>query len=280
MVGSGAARCGAASLLACKESAGSGADRVISAVYLCYMDESGDPGTVAGSPTPTYTVCGLLVPDNQWVALFEDLIRFRRYLRVSFGLRMRAEVKSTELIRGSGPWTTLGLGDGVRKRIYRSFMRFQDKTAAISTFAVVVNKSKCRDKDHVRDVGWRYALQRVERTMHARQETVLLVPDSGQVFWFRRLAREMRRFSQVGSLLGTGSLARPLVNVLIDDPVDRDSRESYFIQLADLNAYAAYRARVPTPGFPQGMWEELGNAILWQATMRKPTGTPGIVDAP
>jgi hypothetical protein len=34
------------------------------------------------------------------------------------------------------------------------------------------------------------------------------------------------------------------------------------IQLADLNAYAAYRNRRPIPQFPQGMWRQLGAAIL------------------
>src|SRR5215210_6643779 len=103
------------------------------------MDESGDPGTDPGSPTPTYTVASVLVHESQWVSLFEDIVRFRSYLRQHFGLRMRAEVKSAELVRGSGPWSHLGLGDGVRKRIYRSFMRFQGKSGAVLTFAIVVD---------------------------------------------------------------------------------------------------------------------------------------------
>ncbi|MDP8943296.1 MAG: DUF3800 domain-containing protein [Actinomycetota bacterium] len=243
------------------------------------MDESGDPGVGVGSPTPTYTVSAVFVHDTQWVSLFEDLLRFRRYLRDNFGLRMRAEMKASELVRGSGPWADLGLGDRVRKRIYRSFMRFQGKTGAVLTFAVVIDKNHCRDTDHARDIAWRYAFQRVERTMNARNERVMLVPDSGQFHWIRRLSREMRRFSQVGSMLGTGSLARPLIQVLIDDPVERDSRESYLIQLADLNAYAAYRRVVPTPAFPQTMWAELGPAILWQAN-KYSGGTPGIVRGP
>ena len=36
--------------------------------------------------------------------------------------------------------------------------------------------------------------------------------------------------------MGGGSLSRPLATYLIDDPVERDSSQSYFVQLADLNA--------------------------------------------
>jgi hypothetical protein len=105
----------------------------------------------------------------------------------------------------------------------------------------------------------------------------MLMPDSGQYHWIRKLSREMRRFSMPGSMLGTGALERPMLKVLIDDPVERDSRQSYFIQLADLNAYAAYRDTVPHPDFPAGMWQALGPAILTVVNMYKPQQTPGIV---
>jgi hypothetical protein len=249
-------------------------------MFLCYMDESGDPGKV-GSPTPTYTVACVFVHDSQWVRLFEDILRFRRYLRQHFALRMRAEVKAAELVRGSGPWAKLQHGDRVRKRIYRACMRFQDKSGAVKTFAVVVDKPKCDDKAQVRECAWRHALERVERFANAKKDTVMLVPDSGNYQWLRKLSREMRRHSYVGSMLEPGgSLPRPLLRILIDDPVERDSRQSYFVQLADLNAYAAYRSERPDPLFPQGMWEELGDAILRDVNKFKRQETPGIVRGP
>ncbi|MDW8337638.1 MAG: hypothetical protein RMM28_00680, partial [Thermoleophilia bacterium] len=82
-------------------------------MYLVYLDESGDAGVVAGSPTPTYTVACVIVHSNHWVALFEDLLRFRRYLNTNFGLRMREEVKASELVKGGGPWASLPYGDVV-----------------------------------------------------------------------------------------------------------------------------------------------------------------------
>jgi hypothetical protein len=108
-------------------------------MYLGYLDDSGDPGVHAGSPTPTFTTACVLVRDAHWVGLFEDLIRFRRYLRQNFGLRMRQEVRATELVRGSGPWATLPYGDQVRKRVFRSFMRLQGKVGTVQSFAVVID---------------------------------------------------------------------------------------------------------------------------------------------
>src|SRR5829696_3523451 len=119
-------------------------------MFLAYMDDSGDPGVHPGSPTPTYTISCVFVRDTSWVPLFEDPIRFRRYLRQNFGLRMRGEVKANELVKGSGPWAALGIGDKVRKRIFRSFMRFQEKSGTVQTFAVVIDKSRCASPAEVR----------------------------------------------------------------------------------------------------------------------------------
>jgi Protein of unknown function (DUF3800) len=249
-------------------------------MYLAYMDDSGDPGTAGGSPTPTYTIACVFVRDTDWVDLFEHLIRFRRYLRENFGLRMRQEVKANELVLGKGPWLSLGFGDRARKRVYRSFMRFQARVGTVRTFAVVIDKSKCASPDEVREKAWRHTLERVETFARHNNVTVMLFPDSGEYDRFRKLSREMRRFSQVGAMVGGGTLSRPLSTFLIDDPVERDSAQSYFVQLADLNAYAAYRKERPDPLFPQTMWDELGPAILTDVNKYKPRENPGIVRGP
>ncbi len=247
------------------------------------MDDSGDPGVNPGSPTPTYTIACVFVRDAHWVPLFEDLIGFRRYLRANFGLRMRQEVKANELVKGGGPWASLPIGDRVRKRIYRAFMRLQGKVGTVQTFAVVVDKSRCATPDEVRETAWRHSLERVEAFARHNNETVMLFPDSGEYDRFRKLARRMRRYSQVGAMVGGGTLSRPLSRVLIDDPVERDSAQSYFVQLADLNAYAAYRKERPDPLFPPTMWDELGPAILTAANqyhVGRGLENPGIIRGP
>lgn len=70
----------------------------------------------------------------------------------------------------------------------------------------------------------------------------------------------MRRFSQVPSAFQPGeTLGRATTNI-IEDSSDRESHESYFIQLADLNAYAAVRKVHPIPSFDGSLWDELGDA--------------------
>jgi hypothetical protein len=183
-------------------------------------------------------------------------------------------------VKGSGPWASLGFGDKVRKRIYRGFLRFQARSGTIQTFAVVIDKSRCDTPKEVREAAWRHTLERVEAFARHNNSTVMLMQDSGEYDRFRKLAREMRRHSQVGAMIGGGTLSRPLSTFLIDDPVEKDSAQSYFVQLADLNAYAAYRMERPDPLFPQEMWNELGSAILRDVNKYHPHENPGIVRGP
>lgn len=111
----------------------------------------------------------------------------------------------------------------------------------------------------------------------------MLVHDEGEGPIVRKLARKARRAGTAGSAFGTGVLQRP-ARLLLDDPVARDSRQSYFLQLADLTAYAAYRRIRPPPArptqiVPQLLWDQLGAAIYRPANMLA-GGVPGIVSWP
>jgi hypothetical protein len=185
-------------------------------MYLCYMDESGDPGSTQPpepgerrrrggvSPTPTYTVSAVLVNDVHWVETFENMIVFRRWLRSTYGLPLTAEIKGAQLAKGTGPWRKLRLSPAARHEIYRWAMVFQGRRARdLKTFAVVVRKDKCEATHDVRAVGWQYAFERVNTFTRKQGSRVMLLPDSGQYHWVRALARKMRRFAPVPSAYGT-----------------------------------------------------------------------------
>ncbi len=244
-------------------------------MYFAYVDESGDSGA-AGSMT--YTLGCVLVDGETWPNRFDRLIEFRRQLRDLFGLPVRAEVKANYLLHNGGPFRALSLSEGVRFAIYRQSMRLHAKLG-FRTFAVVVNKAN-HPGVAVDNLAWQYLLQRLERFATYADEVVMIVHDEGNPDAVRKLARKSRRAGGAGSMIGTGHLDRPFGR-LLDDPVSRNSAQSYFLQLADLAAYAAFRRHYPPPPrpvqiVPQAMWDELGEARHWQANMYS-GGPPGIV---
>jgi hypothetical protein len=233
-------------------------------VIFAYVDESGDPGT---NGSHTYALGCVMVDHDDWLNRFDRLIGYRRHIRKLFGIPVRAELKANYLIRNRGPhFSHNPLSERARYAVYRQTMRLQNKLD-LKCFAVVIDKAKAAERYPGRppqEIAWEWLLQRLERRSHYESDHVLLVHDEGDQATIRKLARKTRRVGTAGSAFGTGTLSVPFER-LIDDPVPRDSTQSYFLQLADLCAYAAFRRLNPPPQkprliVPQGTWDELGAA--------------------
>jgi hypothetical protein len=254
-------------------------------VYVAYIDESGDDGEQGSQ---TYSLGCVMVDGAAWAEAFDRLISFRRFVRQRFGLRVRDEIKANYLIRNGGPFRELGtqLSEEARFKLYRGCLRIQPKLG-LTTFAVVVNKARANERDGLRpasDIAWEYLLQRLERRASHEKTEVLVIHDEGDALTIRKRTRKARRAGTAGSAFGTGLLNVPFRR-LLDDPTPRRSHESYFIQLADMNAYAAFRRLHPPPErpvqiVPQNMWDELGDARFRPVRSAQYGDPPGIVPGP
>jgi hypothetical protein len=229
-----------------------------------------------------------MVDSSDWADAFDGLIAFRRWVRTAFGLRVRDEIKANYLLRNGGALRDLKrpLSEEARFKLYRSCMRIQPKLG-LSTLAVVIDKAQATERSGVRptsDIAWEYLLQRLERRASHEATEVLVFHDEGDALTIRRRARKSRRAGTAGSAFGTGLLSVPFVR-LVDDPIPRQSHESYFVQLADLNAYAAFRRVYEPPPrtvqiVPQTMWDELGVARFRPVRAARFGDPPGIVPGP
>ncbi|HEY2181328.1 MAG TPA: DUF3800 domain-containing protein [Solirubrobacteraceae bacterium] len=252
-------------------------------MYVAYVDESGDDGE-RGSRS--YALGCVVIESHDWAATFDGLIKFRRYVAGTFGVPVRSEIKANYLLRNGGPLRRRPLSERARFKLYRAHLRIQDKLG-MQAFAVVIDKAEARDRIGTKrassDVAWEYMLQRLERSF--RRSEVLVVHDEGDALTIRKRCRKARRAGSAGSAFGTGMLNVPFRN-LLDDPVSRVSQQSYFLQLADLNAYAAFRRLHPPPPdrgkvVPERMWDFLDGAHMTvvRNTDRYP-GPPAIVPWP
>jgi hypothetical protein len=243
----------------------SGTQVIWRAVILAYVDESGDIGRSGGSKT--YTLACVMVGQDAWLDTFDRLISYRRHLRDRHGYPIRTEIKANYLLQNNGPFLTNNPRSAeARYSIYRQTMRLVPKLG-LDVFAVVIDKEKAEARYPDRpfdDIAWEWLLQRLERRATAEKDHVLLTHDEGDATGVRAIARRMRRAGTAGSKT-KGLIPVPFTR-LIDDPVPRDSRQSYFLQLADLAAYAAFRRLYPpkrrykVPICPESMWDELGAA--------------------
>lgn len=244
-------------------------------MFFAYIDESGDTG-MADSPTSTFVLSCLLLHDRDWLSALDQTIAFRRYLRDEFHITPRSELKASWLIHNKGDIRHSGLRYPARLRAYRAAMRFQRKVGLFRIFSILIAKTKiAKTPSDVREFAWRYAVQRLERFGTANKDNVHVLPDEGHGDFIRKKIRSMRRFNYVPSAFGGATLQRNAENI-VEDSSDRRSQESFFIQLADLNAYAAYRKVFPGATFGEEIWDELGSSRVLEVNSLR-GGPPGIV---
>ncbi len=246
-------------------------------MYLAYIDESGSSGHVTAGGSHSYTLGCVLVRATQWSMAANGLTEHRRQISERFSLLMSAEVKANHLLRNSGAFRELGLSERARRRLYRDLLQLCPRLG-LMTLAIVVKKEETAGRDpHV--LAWSLLLLRLEQLTSRHGTQIVLVHDQGDERRVCALARRARQEGMTLEGVGLRPLHAPFLG-LLDDPVSRDSKQSLFLQLADLVAYAAFRRVFPPPPrdvqiVPATMWSELGTSRL--AEIGEPSNRKGIV---
>ncbi len=210
-------------------------------MYLLYVDESGDIG-LAGSSTRYFVLSGIVVHELRWRSTLENILRFRKELRASYGLKLRHEIHASAFIHA--PKDLVYIPKWNRLRILRDVVTFESNLTDISIINVVVDKSMKPEGFDVFDCAWKTLLQRFHNTIQHKNfpgpqnpdERGIVIADETDGNKLRHILRRMRRYNPVPNMYGAGFRMIDL-DLMIEDPVHRHSGDSYSIQLADVNAY-------------------------------------------
>jgi len=251
-------------------------------MYLAYLDESGDAGGTAASPTGYFVAGCMIVNADHWLDALDSLKYWRSNLRAAYGLSVRAELKaSVDFLRGGGPFKQLNLDRPQRMQIYADSLQYCATNIPCSVFAIAIEKASAAQRgwSDPRVPAWTFAFQRLQRFASAQNDRIMIFPDEGHDFLLKRLLRRGRRFHQVGGHFG--SVLQLPMNRIVEDPNSRASHESYFIQVADWLTFAAHRSvHVDPKGpFSSGLWDNMGPVHLTQVNQLA-GGPPAIVKYP
>ncbi|MBX7255816.1 MAG: DUF3800 domain-containing protein [Candidatus Hydrogenedentes bacterium] len=221
-------------------------------MYIMYVDESGDPGLV-GSPSTCFALSGLIVHEQDWQSTLALFVALRRRLRVQYGLRLRDEIHAARMIN-KPPKSYALIARNDRLAIVRAVCDELARIPKIDIINVIVDKNRKSPGYDVFTHGWEALIQRFENTITAGNfrgsrnlpEKGIVVCDHTDELKLRNLLRRMRRYNPVPNQqhYGTGSRNLQIVN-LIEDPIMRDSKHSYFIQACDVAAYVLYQFQNP-----------------------------------
>lgn len=214
-------------------------------MYLMYVDESGDIG-LNNSPTSHFALSGLVLHESQWRACIAQLIAFRKAIKAAHGLPQRAEIHSSEYMRRA---PLPGMPRHVRLAILRNMLDEIAKMNFVSITNVVVAKAGKPPNYDVFGNAWQALFQRFENTIKYgnfpgafRNDYGMVLTDATDGKKLQKLVRKMSVFNPIPNQQWAGPGARniPILRI-IEDPSDRDSKDSYFIQACDVIAYFLYQ---------------------------------------
>ncbi len=245
-------------------------------MYLFYIDESGNPGK-----TKLYSAIG--IPSQTWQSALNSMVASRRLLNSVYGISPRKEFHATKLLNGRGNYSDT-----------HKLTEDEQLTIVDYLFGVLVNLSGIKilnayGPDYNSMLTLEYLLNRINTLMEFEKEDAKLFFDEGNEKKIIALSRKMRRYNPIPSSSPNGwgkdeefvsnsgysYKNMPAIHI-IEDPDFRQSSDSYFIQLADLVAYAIYRKEEPTPKFINNgfssFYKKLESVFVKKASKKDPYG--------
>jgi len=211
-------------------------------MYLMYVDESGDAGIMDNS-SEYFILSGLVIHELRWTQLLDDFIQFRRSVKQSTGFKLREEMHAQIMINGR-----LDKNNNIQRNqrfmILRNTIDWIASQDSVGIMTVVVSKKNFTDPKDVFEFAWRTLIQRYENTINSHNfpgpqntdDRGIIIADNTNGEILRNLHRKMRRYNPVPSKYTVASRNLP-IKLIIEDPVFRDSKHSYFIQIVDIISY-------------------------------------------
>jgi Protein of unknown function (DUF3800) len=176
--------------------------------------------------------------------------KLRRHFRKAYGLPVQTEFHTRPFLVNKNPYRAFGISDADRLQAVDEYCEL---IAGIDVriLNVCVVKPRIKSATYtVLDWAMKFSIQRLENDMRSTggaDARFLMVTDPGRVGKMRKTTRKVQRINYIPSMFGPYSYRRE-VERMIEDPLPKDSRESYFIQTADLISYIVYLHTVFSTG--------------------------------
>lgn len=209
-------------------------------MHIAYFDESGDDGYPAFS-SPIFVLTSVYLHYLEWQDIYKRLQDFRRSLSSKYRLPVKFEMHTQHFLRNKYPFRSLHLSDATRIDIMNKFC---DLIANLDLkfINIAIVKPRIRSKNYkVLDTALKYLVQRIENDLSPdtnKEAKFLIITDPGRVGKMRATTRRMQKINYIPSKFG--SPYRKEISTLIEDPMQKESDQSYFIQIADLVTTIVY----------------------------------------
>jgi len=207
---------------------------------------------MVGSMTRFFVLSGIVVHELDWLEVLDDLINFRQSVRQGFGIKLTEEIHSAQLL--TKPGSLVSIPKHKRLSLIRIYADYLAQMGKLSIVNVVVDKMGKPNTYDPFESAWKALIQRFENTIARRnfttspnqQDRGLMICDQTSESKLRLIVRKMRRYNPIPNQSGFGTGHRNLrLRQVLEDPSMRNSRDSLYIQSADLCAFLLYQSVSP-----------------------------------
>ncbi|MDV6373023.1 DUF3800 domain-containing protein [Deinococcus arenicola] len=237
-----------------------------------YVDESGDPGThdpanPHSSGSRHYIVTGIIIPTDTWSNNLKILASLRSRLKSNYGFPARKELHGAQIInpRNDPAFSSIGTRL-VRNKMYLECMEYYAKNMSeLEIINIHLDKMNPRSVKNlsgvnVQDLTWTRLLERCQTFLSKNDGLGIIFADDTNETQLRNLIRKMRKYHYVGSAYGSGGRPANTSNI-IEDPIIRNSQQSYLIQVADMTSHILYRKLYPKPSYKKYKTEQIFDVL-------------------
>lgn len=203
-------------------------------MHLIYIDESKES---VGSNYYIYTA--LCIKVESWYDVFSKIKAMRKHLKDEYGIHPNKELHASKFVAGKGLISDRVLNKQLRAEIYKRILSYVSKIKNDNKEFCLFNSANT-----IEERAFERLINRIDRTMIEWDSHAILFFDEGQEVAFTKRIRRMRVVNFIPSKFGAKSRNIPLSRI-IEDPVFKDSAQSYFIQIVDFCAYVLLRMDRP-----------------------------------
>ena len=228
-------------------------------VQLIYIDESYDE--------QNYAYSAIFVPVEQWNEIFQKVLLWRQGLHKTHGVDVNGEIHSTEFVGGRGQPIT-NRDRSYRAQLFNSFLKEIENLPHIRIINGITN-----NKLH-HETLFEYVVTRINNTLKYDKSLGILICDEGNENKLISMVRRMKKENNIWSSYYIGVQRSCPLDHIIEDPLFKTSKSSYFIQIADMVAYSLLRNEHPVEGKTladvQSAFENLDKVLVKSAFSKDP----------
>lgn len=205
--------------------------------YIAYFDETGDDGVTTAS-SEFFVLTSVYMSTEKWQSNFDKIRACRSELKEKYGFHITEELHTKHLLSDKDPYRKYSWSPEIKQEIVIAVTKcIADLDVQIIN--VIIDKTRFKDQNyHVLENALKYNIQRIENDSHG-QWNYIIITDKGRLPPMRSTARAIRAYNPIQSKYSYEYTNQP-INNLIEDILEKDSEQSYFIQACDFVSYMVH----------------------------------------